>query len=191
MLKHLENENIKPTRVVVIGGQGFVGESVINKLSQNGVNCVSVGRKQVDLLEPDAKQKLQSLIQDGDVVVAAAAMAPCKDIVMLRKNLTIVEAIFDGIKQANLSYFLNISSDAVYPDSPVPIDESVPLSPSSFHGIMHFAREVAFRALESVPSCNVRPSLIYGPGDPHNGYGPNQFVRLTANGNEIKLKSKN
>jgi UDP-glucose 4-epimerase len=29
----------------------------------------------------------------------------------------------------------------------------------------------------------LRPTLIYGPGDPHNGYGPNRFRRL-ANANE-------
>jgi len=33
----------------------------------------------------------------------------------------------------------------------------------------------------------VRPTLIYGPRDPHNGYGPNRFRRLATKGEEIVL----
>ena len=33
----------------------------------------------------------------------------------------------------------------------------------------------------------LRPTLIYGAADPHNGYGPNRFRRLAAAGQEIML----
>ena len=33
----------------------------------------------------------------------------------------------------------------------------------------------------------MRSTLIYGEGDPHNGYGPNRFHRLAAAGQEIVL----
>ena len=33
----------------------------------------------------------------------------------------------------------------------------------------------------------IRPTLIYGVNDPHNGYGPNQFRRLAAVGESIVL----
>lgn len=33
----------------------------------------------------------------------------------------------------------------------------------------------------------VRPTLIYGEGDPHNGYGPNQFLRLAREKKPIVL----
>ncbi len=33
----------------------------------------------------------------------------------------------------------------------------------------------------------LRPTLIYGAADPHNGYGPNRFCRLAAAGEEIVL----
>ncbi len=36
----------------------------------------------------------------------------------------------------------------------------------------------------------LRPSLIYGAGDPHNGYGPNRFRRLAAKGEPIVLFGK-
>ena len=33
----------------------------------------------------------------------------------------------------------------------------------------------------------LRPTLIYGAGDPHNGYGPNRFRRQAAKGEPITL----
>jgi UDP-glucose 4-epimerase len=34
---------------------------------------------------------------------------------------------------------------------------------------------------------NLRPTLIYGASDPHNGYGPNRFRRLANQGSNIVL----
>ena len=39
----------------------------------------------------------------------------------------------------------------------------------------------------TIPMAVVRPSLIYGPTDTHNGYGPNQFLRLALADKEITL----
>ena len=43
------------------------------------------------------------------------------------------------------------------------------------------------RAELRVPLAMLRPTLIYGAADPHNGYGPNRFRRLAAAGKEIVL----
>jgi nucleoside-diphosphate-sugar epimerase len=60
--------------------------------------------------------------------------------------------------------------------------------PGSLHGVMHLAREVILKnELGQIPLAIVRPTLIFGPGDPHNGYGPNRFMRLAKAGQEIKL----
>ena len=37
------------------------------------------------------------------------------------------------------------------------------------------------------PFAILRPTLIYGVADPHNGYGPNRFRRLAAAGEDIVL----
>jgi UDP-glucose 4-epimerase len=52
---------------------------------------------------------------------------------------------------------------------------------------MHLAREVALRSVLAVPIAMLRPTLIYGAADPHNGYGPNRFRRLAAAGSDIVL----
>jgi nucleoside-diphosphate-sugar epimerase len=66
--------------------------------------------------------------------------------------------------------------------------EESPAEPNSLHGVMHLAREVMLKnELASIPQVFVRPTLIFGPGDPHNGYGPNRFMRLAQSGKDITL----
>jgi nucleoside-diphosphate-sugar epimerase len=55
------------------------------------------------------------------------------------------------------------------------------------HGTMHVARELMLKATVTAPLAVLRSTLIYGAGDPHNGYGPNRFRRLAAAGQEIVL----
>ena len=38
--------------------------------------------------------------------------------------------------------------------------------------------------------CIVRPTLIYGNRDPHNGYGPNRFFRLAKKNENIPIFGK-
>jgi nucleoside-diphosphate-sugar epimerase len=52
---------------------------------------------------------------------------------------------------------------------------------------MHLARELALTQSLNTPIGILRPTLIYGVDDPHNGYGPNRFSRLAASGKEVTL----
>jgi nucleoside-diphosphate-sugar epimerase len=185
MLEHLTAESRKPARVVVIGAAGFVGGAVAARLERDGVPVVRVGRKEVDLLSPEAADKLSKLIAHGDAVVAAAAKAPCKDSAMLVDNMVMARAMVRAL--ASASHVINISSDAVYADSAAPLTEASCAEPGSLHGAMHLAREVMFRAEVKAPLAILRPSLLYGAADPHNGYGPNRFRRLAAEGKAIVL----
>ena len=55
------------------------------------------------------------------------------------------------------------------------------------HGVMHAAREAMLSATLKLPLAILRPALIYGAKDPHNGYGPNRFMRLAEKGDVITL----
>ncbi len=127
------------------------------------------------------------MLRSGDAVVAAAAKAPCKDADMLVENIVMARALAQACSSVDLAHVVNISSDAVYADSPGPLSESSCASPGSLHGVMHLAREVLFANTVKTPLAILRPSLLYGAGDPHNGYGPNRFRRLAEKGEEIVL----
>jgi nucleoside-diphosphate-sugar epimerase len=106
---------------------------------------------------------------------------------MLRDNLSIVLAIARAAARAPLAQIVNIGSDAIYADGPVPLAEDSPTAPTTLHGVMHLAREIVLREAVTAPLVLLRPSLLYGAGDPHNGYGPNRFRRLAVKGEPITL----
>jgi UDP-glucose 4-epimerase len=187
MLRHLNPVAQPPARVVVLGSSGFVGGALVERLRQSGIATLPVDRAKVDLLDADAAGALADLLKSSDVVVAVAAMAPVKNSQMLADNMRLVATIIDALDKVNVAHVVNISSDAIYADSPLPLTEMSPMAPTSLHGAMHLARELAFGAEVNAPLANLRPTLIYGASDPHNGYGPNRFRRLAQEGNDIVL----
>jgi nucleoside-diphosphate-sugar epimerase len=187
MLVHLNAIARTPRRTVVIGAGGFVGGAIVERLRAEGAPVLAVSRQEVDLQAAAAADQLRAMLQPGDAIVAAAARAPCRNIAMLIDNMLITKAMLEALAGAEPSHVVNISSDAVYPDEPLPLSEATPPSPSTLHGAMHLAREIAFGEAVTAPLAIVRPSLIYGAADPHNGYGPNRFRRLANAGEDIVL----
>lgn len=188
MLEHLNSSPQSPERVVVIGAGGFVGGAIVQRLAAQGVETLGLTRQDVDLMDGDAGSKLAGYLQPSDAVVAVSAIAPVKNLDMLKDNLSIISAIAEALSASPVSHVLNIGSDAIYADSPDPLNEGSCVSPGSAHGIMHLTREVTLsEAAGDAPFASLRPTLIYGADDPHNGYGPNRFRRLAADGQEIVL----
>jgi nucleoside-diphosphate-sugar epimerase len=187
MLEHLNPFARAPQRVVVIGAGGFVGGAVAERLAALRVPVLALGRTEVDLLSPDAGETLARLLRPADSVVAAAAIAPVKNTAMLVDNMRLVATLVAALTNVPVAHLVNISSDAIYADGPLPLTDSSPAAPTSLHGAMHAAREIALRTEVASPQAHLRPTLIYGAKDPHNGYGPNRFRRLAAEGKEIVL----
>lgn len=187
MLRHTRPGQTKPSRVVVIGAGGFVGGAVCRRLAEAHISVLPLSRTDIDLLAPDAESKLVDRLLQGDAVVAAAARAPCRNVDMLVENVVMTRAIVSALAKSDVSHVINISSDAVYGDEPVPLTEDSPTSPATLHGAMHLAREIAFRSEIKAPLTILRPTLLYGARDPHDGYGPNRFRRLANAGEDIVL----
>jgi len=187
MLEHRTSKPERPARVVVIGAAGFVGGSIVSLLKREAIPVLALGRKEVDLLAPDAPGKLKAFLKKGDAVVAASAKAPVRNSDMLVENMIMARAMVQALACTDVAHVVNISSDAVYADSDKPLTESSCASPGSLHGAMHLAREVMFQSELKAPLAILRPSLLYGAADPHNGYGPNRFRRLAAKGEDIVL----
>lgn len=179
---------VLPSRVVVMGALGFVGHASAQRLAQAGVRVVPLSRKQVDLLSTDGAAALAAALTPETTLVVTSALAPVKTTGMLLDNLRMMQAVIEAVKAAPVAHLVYISSDAVYADSPGLLTEASPAEPGSLHGVMHLAREVVLKQeLPGVPLAVVRPTLIFGPDDPHNGYGPNRFVRLARAGQDIVL----
>jgi UDP-glucose 4-epimerase len=187
MLTHLLPSTEKPARAVVLGAAGFVGRAAVRHLASLGIPSVALGRPEVDLTAPGASDALRARLLPGDALVFTSARAPCKDASMLLENIRMVDAVCTAIRGLPLGHVVYVSSDAVYRDSAKPLSETSCAEPASPHGAMHLAREVVLRAAFDGPLAILRPTLIYGLEDPHNGYGPNRFRRLAAAGKGIVL----
>lgn len=187
MLEHLNATPAKPARVVVIGAGGFVGGNIVKRLKSDGVEALALTRRELDLMAADATDKLRAVLRPGDSVVMVSAKAPARNTAMFMDNLRMAEAVCRALEAVTVHHVVYISSDAVYADDAHPVTEASALAPSTLHGMMHAARELMLKSSTKAPFAALRPTLIYGPGDPHSGYGPNRYRRQAAKGEAISI----
>jgi UDP-glucose 4-epimerase len=142
MLEHGNDVPAAPTRTVVIGAAGFVGNAIVARLERDAFPVVRLTRREVDLLALDGADRLAARLRPGDTLVAVAAMAPCRNSAMLCDNAIIAAAMLKAAATTQLGQVVNISSDAIYADSATPLTEASVKAPESLHGVMHLAREI-------------------------------------------------
>jgi nucleoside-diphosphate-sugar epimerase len=188
MLVHRCSKPAPPARVVVIGARGFIGGAIARHLAQEGRHNLALGRAQLDLLDANAGDKLAAMLRPSDAMVMVSAQAPCKTPTMMLDNVRMAAVVCEAIASRPVDHVVYVSSDAVYADAPLPLSESAPAAPTTLHGAMHLAREQMLASVVGdTPFAILRPTLVYGAADPHNGYGPNRFRRFANSGEPIVL----
>jgi len=190
MLTHHNSKPIHPERVIILGAHGFVGKATAENLAHDKIDSVLVGRQEIDLLSDGAAAELEQIFRPTDALLVIAAKAPVKNSAMLLENIQMMNIICQALPKSPVNHVVYVSSDAVYGDLPVPLTESNPTAPSSLHGAMHLSRELMLSSVVDGPLAILRPTLIYGAADPHNGYGPNSFRRLVEKSENIVLFGK-
>jgi nucleoside-diphosphate-sugar epimerase len=162
-------------------------------LELHGDRVVALGRAAIDLTASDAGPRLADLIGTEDVVVMAAGLTPDKgkNVATLMANLRMAEAVSLALERARPTQFIYISSDGVY-DARFSslLNETSTCEPADLYCLMHVGRErILAQSCQQagVPFLVVRPCAIYGPGDTHNSYGPNRFVRTAFTDGKIIL----
>ena len=188
MLRHNNTASAPPERTIILGAGGFIGGAILRKLGGASERVLGLGRKELDLLDDEAGAKLAKLLRADDALVIVSARAPCKTPAMMLENIRMMAAVCEALAKRPVAHLVYVSSDAVYADGPLPLTESSPAAPTSLHGAMHLAREQMIQAAAgATPLAVLRPTLVYGAGDPHNGYGPNKFRRQANRGEAIVL----
>jgi nucleoside-diphosphate-sugar epimerase len=188
MLHHLMPASSAPPRAVVLGAGGFVGGAIARHLAAQNAAVLAVRHDDLDLTAAGAATRLAAMLQADDAVVMVSAQAPCRTPAMMTVNVLMAEAVCDALTRRPVAHIVYLSSDAVYVDSSAPLTEASPAAPTTLHGAMHLAREQMFASIAGdMPLAILRPTLIYGAADPHNGYGPNRFRRLANRAEPIVL----
>ena len=58
MLKHKNSEPTQPSRVLILGGAGFVGGAACKAFESEGTKVLSLGRSEIDLLSVGAAKSI-------------------------------------------------------------------------------------------------------------------------------------
>ena len=178
-------------KICFIGSHGFIAKSLSQKLLGQGYEVSGVSSKQCDLTQVGAGAALAKLIPSQSTVVLTSTITPDKgkDASVTFKNILIGENVFTALEAVGVQQFVYVSSDAVYSDYDL-ISESTPCDPSTLYGSGHIFKEKLFgeqAARKGWPLTIVRPVAVFGPGDTHNSYGPNRFLRSAIKSKEITL----
>jgi len=173
-------------QVLIIGSTGFIGASLSNFLSSHGCTVTRVGRNEFNK-RINYNLGFSDLTNSETSIVFCAARVPVRSLSDFTENTILVDKFIESFKALEFDYLLNFSSDAIYEDSSSPISERTTTSPGGLHGLMHMMRELALNETFDGKVGHVRPTLIYGPGDTHNGYGPNRFMRQAISKGTIEI----
>jgi nucleoside-diphosphate-sugar epimerase len=192
MLTHRNPDPRLPTRIVILGRDGFVPSVLRRDAEKRGLPLLVLGSAALDLTDPSSVGKLTGELKAGDALVMTAALTPEKgrDIPTLVRNLRMAEHVAAAVAARPCAQLVYFSSDSVYGWDTSDLSEETPPSPDNLYGVMHLAREIALReatAKAGVAFCVLRPCAIYGARDTHNAYGPNRFVRSALSSGRIEV----
>lgn len=192
MLRHLSPTPTRPSRVVILGANGFVSTHLQAWCDRSEVAFRAVSSQEIDLTRLEKAPQLAALLRADDAVVMTSFIQPDKgrDHRALMANLRMVETVVTALESSTCAHFVCLSSDAVYDANKIPLDEDSTREPTDLYSLSHIAREMVLcTELErrKIPVCVLRLTAIYGAGDTHNAYGPNRFVRSALKEGRIVL----
>lgn len=188
MLQHANELPKAPSRVLLLGGHGFIGRALAGRLDDADVPVEAPASDVLDLAAGGSGEALSAILRPNDAVVMAAALTPDRgrDVATFMRNLRMTANLCVAIERQPVAHLIYLSSDAVYPFTDARVAEDTPAAPEDLYGTMHRAREVMLESL-SVPLAILRPTLVFGGADTHNSYGPNRLRRMAQSEGRIKL----
>src|SRR6185295_7780251 len=175
-----------PARVVVLGASGHIGRALTARLERERVTGVPHTSRTLDLTRPEALGAL-----DG-ALVFASALTPDRGQTpeTFMANVAMATNLAKYLPGRAPGLCVSVGSDAVYGFDVNPITESAPVSPGGYYALGKYSAErvmdLAARAA-GFPLLALRVTGVYGPGDPHGGYGPNAFARTLARDRGLRI----
>jgi len=181
-----------PRKVVVLGGSGFLGGALCAELARRGTDVVSHSSATLDLTRREALAALDPVVGPETTLVVVSGLAPSRgqSVGTAMANITMaanVGAYLDGHPVGHCVY---LGTDAVYGFDVDQVTETAPVTPTGFYALGKYAAERLLATAcgaHGVRFAALRLTAMFGPGDPHGSYGPNQFARALAKERRVRM----
>ena len=178
--------------ILLLGGSGFIGTTLARCLNKKNfaVHILST-RRPARQIEPgitfhkgtlDDKEILERLLPKCKTVVHLASSttpgsSSRQPVLEADKNITPTLRFLDILQGYENVHIIFVSSGGTLYGNPAsrPVNETHLMYPLSYHGAGKAALEIFFRTFSTLPGQSatiVRPSNVYGPGQPlRSGFG--------------------
>jgi len=168
VVRAVASDDKAPAKVVVVGGSGFVGSRVCDKLRAAGVaDVVSVSKSggnggvAIDLSSDACVTALTDAMKGADCVVSCVGVfKPGDDDAMREGNGTYNVRVVDAAVAAKVDRFVYVSVASIVPDA-LGGAESAPVMAGYFAG-KKMTEDAVANAFEDSNVCLVKPSFIFG-----------------------------
>ena len=192
MFKHLNLSPVNPQSVFILGGTGFVGKYLINKLHSLGVSIVSPSSQKLNLLDESCVEALSKQFTPSTQLVFLSVINPDKGKTadVLVNNLQMAHYVSKALDQSPVLQVIYMSANGVYEDHQNPFNEALLPTPQTLYGLMHVGRELIMKTVcksKNIALMILRPCAIYGSGDTHQFYGPTRLLRTAQLEKRITL----
>jgi len=186
-------------KVLVTGGAGFIGRSLVRMLADKGYQVTSLDKSRatnqkkpfehenVEWIAGDTRDwdLVSSVVQGKDAVIHLAAsssflMHEENDLEACNYTLLGFKTVMEAIRKYGIPKIVWASTSAVYERNPVPYHEKMPLNPpDSKAGCKIFCEQEAHRYSEryGIKCIGMRPFSVYGVGE-HSKRGYANVVSL-------------
>ncbi len=180
---------LQGTRVLVTGASGFIGSHLVSRLLNEGAIVGALSRTQgrlaalpqcdfefipCDLLDESRLNAAMSEFKPTIVLHYAscpdAQESPSHTAMCIDHNIRATANLIEAVRK-HCSLLVFGDSAKVFGNAPVPHEGSTPVEPNSAYGITKVAAWWLCQSaalLHNFSAVSIRPTLVYGPGQPAN-----------------------
>lgn len=178
--------------VILFGHSGFLGRRLMSHMVDVGDRVHGYSSAEIDLRRPEALASLHDDALASSTVIIAAALTPDRgaDIPQFMEHVALLGNLARRLGQVRAAKIVYISTDGVCASTDDLISEDCQIACDDLYTLAKYAGERLFVYAARRSGSNlliVRPVALFGPGDPHNSYGPNRFTRSIAERRTIEL----
>lgn len=196
--------------VVVTGGAGFIGASLVRELLACGARVtvlvrpggktwrLAAVRDRIAIIEVELanQEQLTSILRSTAPIVlfnlaslVKTAQALSELDVLILHNFSIARAVAQAAVDADVTRMVHVGSIEEYGLGEVPFVETAreqPISPYSLSKVMVTHMLALFHHLTALKTCVIRPSATYGPMQGWGMLTPN-FIRACMEGRDFSM----